>query len=191
MVVLPSCHKCLDEETGYKQDNEDGDDDPGVPARLQVGTVLRKQEQIVDHGAELQVVVEAPDQDEGPEEGRAEHEEPFLDHECEYSHRNRHHDRDDDRDVDVLAEKRDVYGRQDEPCYQESDAASRQEYADVVDADGEETNYDAYQGCRRQGHVWDPMFLPRVGEAGNEEVGDSKPNQEANEEQDYFDEPIT
>ena len=109
MVVFPAGHKGLDEQSCEDQDPKHWEDGPRVPARLDVRSMLSKQEQVIDHGAKLQVVVQAPHGEESPKDRRAEDEQPFLEDEGQYPHSHTHHHCYDDWHVEVLTEEGDVY----------------------------------------------------------------------------------
>ena len=101
--------------------------------------MLGKQQEVVDHCSELQVVVQPPHNHKTPQNRRAEHEDPFLDEEGNDASHDPHHQCDDDRNVDVISEEGDVDGGKDEPGQEEPDAAPSEEDTHVVDADSEQT----------------------------------------------------
>lgn len=99
--------------------------------------MLSKQEEIVDHGSQLEIVIQPPDDDEATKDSSPEHEEPFLHKEAEDPHTYGNHHCDNDGDVDVITKELDVDRGQDEPSDEETNAGTCQEYSDVVDTDGE------------------------------------------------------
>ena len=81
MVVLAAGEQSLDEEGGDRHDDKHTDHAPRVPAGLELGPALGKQQQVVHHRTELEKVVERPGNLEGTEDRRSDHEEPLLDEE--------------------------------------------------------------------------------------------------------------
>ena len=191
MVILPPRHKRLDQKTGHNQDHENRQDNPRVPTGFQIGPMLSEEKQVIHHCAELQVVIKTPHHQEGTEDGRAEHEEPLLEQESDHAHHNPDHHSDDYRNVNMLTEESDVNGRQDKPGDEETDAASGQEYPDVVDAYGKEPHDKPYECGRGQRDVRDPVLGPSVREGDDDEVDDRESNQETDQEEDYLYQPIT
>lgn len=153
--------------------------------------MLSKQQEIVDHGPQLQVVIHSPADHETAEDRGAQHEEPFLDPERDQPHNHRSHHSSDDRNVDMLAEERDINGSKDKPRQEKTDAGTGEKNPNVVDTDSEDSADDSHNNWDTDSSVWDPGLVEVVrGEGEDREIGEGTPNDKSNEEQDNLDEPV-
>ena len=110
VVILSACQGSLDDEPNYHYNHKEANHTPGVRAGVQLCTMLGKEQKIVDHGPQLQVVVNSPGNLESPKQRRPEHEEPLLNNQSDDANNDRKSNGSKDRNIDVRPEERDIDG---------------------------------------------------------------------------------
>ena len=144
VIIFPPSQHSLHNEGGHNTRHKQRDHRPGVPARLQPRAMLSKQQEIVDHGPQLQVVVHSPADHEAAEDRGAQHEEPFLDPERDEPHNHRSHHSPNNRNVDMFAEERDIDGGENKPRQKKTDAGTGEKNPDIVDTDSEDSTDNSH-----------------------------------------------